>query len=83
MDFFLEGCLLAIVSGSIGWGAAFGLSSLLKLLPMPDAFPGLPVSMETTLLSFSALALIAMLSSLVPAWRASSLTPVEALRSER
>ena len=83
IDFFIEGCLLAIVSGVIGWGGAFGLSSLLKLLPMPDAFPGLPVNMDTTLFSFAALALIAMLSSLVPAWRASSLTPVEALRSER
>ena len=83
VDFFMEGCLLAAVSGSIGWAAAFGLSSLLKLLPMPDAFPGLPVSMNTTLLSFAALALIAILSSLVPAWRAASLTPVEALRYER
>ncbi len=83
VDFFMEGCLLAAVSGSIGWAVAFGLSSLLKLLPMPDAFPGLPVSMDTTLLSFSALALIAVLSSLLPAWRAASLTPVEALRYER
>ncbi len=83
LDFFTEGCLLAIISGAIGWAVAFGLSSLLKLLPMPDAFPGLPVSMDTTLLSFAALALIAILSSLLPAWRAASLTPVEALRSER
>lgn len=83
VDFFMEGCILAAVSGAIGWAAAFGLSSLLKLLPMPDAFPGLPVSMDTTLLSFCALALIAILSSLVPAWRAASLTPVEALRYER
>lgn len=83
VDFFMEGCILAAVSGTLGWAAAFGLSSLLKLLPMPDAFPGLPVSMNTTLLSFCALALIAILSSLVPAWRAASLTPVEALRYER
>lgn len=83
VDFFMEGCLLAGVSGAIGWAGAFGLSSLLKLVPMPDAFPGLPVSMDTTLVSFCALTLIAMLSSLVPAWRAASLTPVEALRYER
>jgi putative ABC transport system permease protein len=83
MDFFIEGCLLAAISGTIGWAVAFGLSSLLKLVPMPDAFPGLPVSMNTTLLSFGALTLIAILSSLLPAWRAASLTPVEALRYER
>jgi putative ABC transport system permease protein len=83
IDFFIEGCLLAVTSGSIGWAVAFGLSALLRLVPMPDAFPGLPVSMNTTLLSFGALSVIAILASLLPAWRAASLTPVEALRYER
>ncbi|MFL6446793.1 MAG: ABC transporter permease [Bryobacteraceae bacterium] len=83
LDFFAEGCLLALMSGSIGWGIAFGLSSLLKLVPMPDMFPGLPVTIATTLVSFSALTLIAIVASLVPAWRAATLTPVEALRYER
>jgi putative ABC transport system permease protein len=83
LDFFVEGCVLAFTSGAIGWGIAFGLSSLLKLVKMPDMFPGLPVSMLTTALCFGALSIIALVSSLVPAWRASSLTPVEALRYER
>jgi putative ABC transport system permease protein len=83
MDFLVEGMVLALVSGLMGWGVAFGLSSLLKLVPMPDMFPGLPVSLETTLLTFLALAVIAVLSSLIPAWRAAALTPVEALRYER
>ena len=30
MDFFVEGCVLALVSGTIGWGIAFGLSAALK-----------------------------------------------------
>lgn len=83
LDFFAEGCLLALISGSAGWAIAFGLSSALKFVPMPDMFPGLPVTMTTTLLSFVALSLIAIVSSLLPAWRAASLTPVEALRYER
>ena len=83
LDFLVEGCLLAFVSGSIGWAIAFGLSALLKLIPMPEMFPGLPVDMGTTLLSFAALAIIAIVSSLFPAWRAAALTPVEALRYER
>jgi ABC-type lipoprotein release transport system permease subunit len=46
-------------------------------------FGGLPVSTSTTLFAFAALALTAILSSLWPAWRGASLTPVEALRYER
>jgi len=46
-------------------------------------FPGLPVSAFTSAIAFGALALIAIVSALIPAWRASALTPVEALRYER
>ncbi|MDP9171549.1 MAG: ABC transporter permease [Acidobacteriota bacterium] len=83
IDFLVEGCVLAFSSGFVGWAIAFGLSSALKLVKMPDMFPGLPVSAITTALSFAALTVIAIASSLFPAWRAASLTPVEALRYER
>ena len=82
-DFMVEGAVLAFVSGFIGWSVAFGLSSALKLVEMPDMFPGLPVSWETTAVAFGTLTVIAVLSALLPAWRASALTPVEALRYER
>ena len=75
--------MLAFVSGAVGWSVAFGLSSMLKLVKMPDMFPGLPVSLTTSILSFTALTIIAVASSLFPAWRAASLTPVEALRYDR
>ena len=70
-------------SGFTGWAVAFGLSNLLKLVKMPDQFPGLPVSAFTSAIAFGALTVIAVVSSLVPAWHAASLTPVEALRDER
>jgi len=82
-DFMVEGAVLAFASGIIGWSVAFGISSALKLVKMPDMFPGLPVSWATTAFAFTTLTVIAVLSSLFPAWRASSLTPVEALRDER
>jgi putative ABC transport system permease protein len=83
IDFLAEGCVLAFSSGFTGWAIAFGLSSSLKLVKMPDMFPGLPVSALTSAVAFGSLAVIAILSALVPAWRAASLTPVEALRDER
>lgn len=83
VDFLAEGCVLAFVSGTTGWLVAFGLSSALKLVKMPDMFPGLPVSMLTSAIAFGSLSVIAVSSALLPAWRAASLTPVEALRYDR
>ena len=83
VDFMAEGGILAFVSGMAGWGAAFGISRLLTLVKMPDVFPGLPVSGETTAVAFGTLGIIAVASSVYPAWRAASMTPVEALRDER
>jgi putative ABC transport system permease protein len=83
IDFLVEGCVLAFTSGFIGWSVAFGISAALSLVKMPDMFPGLPVSQTTSAIAFSALSLIAIASALIPAWRAASLTPVEALRYER
>jgi putative ABC transport system permease protein len=83
IDFLAEGSVLAFTSGLVGWSVAFGLSSALKLVKMPDLFPGLPVSATTSAVAFGALTIIAIASALFPAWRAASLTPVEALRYDR
>jgi putative ABC transport system permease protein len=83
IDFLAEGCVMAFASGFIGWAGVFAISTALTHVKMPDVFPGLPVSGETTALAFAALTIIAIASALFPAWRAASLTPVEALRYER
>ena len=82
-DFFMEGMLLALASGAAGWLASWGLAAVVNRLPLPEMFAGLPVNAQTTMLAFSSLLVVAVLSSVIPAWRAASLTPVEALRYER
>jgi putative ABC transport system permease protein len=82
-DFLLEGVLLAAVSGTMGFLGAYGLAALVNQLPKQDMFGGLPVNGVTTAWAFGALGLIAVASAVWPAWRAASLTPVEALRYER
>jgi putative ABC transport system permease protein len=82
-DFLFEGVLLAALSGVCGWAVAYGLAALVNLIPKQDMFGGLPVDGMTTALAFGALAIIAVASAVFPAWRAASLTPVEALRYER
>jgi putative ABC transport system permease protein len=82
-DFLAEGIFLAVASGLCGWLAAYGIAAAVNQLPKQEMFGGLPVSGTTTALALAALALVAVTSALLPAWRAASLTPVEALRYER
>jgi putative ABC transport system permease protein len=82
-DFLFEGIVLAGVSGLGGFLGAYGLAAVVNSFKLPDLFPGLPVNAATAFWAFSALGLIAVASAAWPAWRAASLTPVEALRYER
>jgi putative ABC transport system permease protein len=83
VDYLLEGVLLAGVSGLFGWAGAYGIAAAVNLLPRQEMFAGLPVSGTTTAVAFGALGAIAVASALWPAWRAASLTPVQALSYER
>ena len=40
-QFFIEALMIAVVSGAIGMGVAYGLCSLVDLLPMPAFFAGI------------------------------------------
>ena len=83
VDYLLEGVLLAGVSGLCGWLGAYGIAAAVNTLPKREMFGGLPVNGTTTAVAFAALGVIAVASALWPAWRAASLTPVEALSYER
>jgi putative ABC transport system permease protein len=82
-DFLLEGIVLALGSGVIGFLGAYGLAAAVNMLPKQEMFAGLPVNGLTAAIAFGALAIIAVASAIWPAYRAASLTPVEALRYER
>jgi putative ABC transport system permease protein len=83
VDYLVEGALLAVVSGVLGWAGSYGIAAIVNAFPKQEMFGGLPVSGVTTAIAFAALGVIAVISAIWPAWRAASLTPVQALSYER
>ncbi len=83
VDYLVEGVILAVVSGLCGWAVSYGIAAAVNMLPKQEMFAGLPVNGATTGIAFVALGLTAVAAALWPAWRAASLTPVDALRYER
>src|SRR6202166_257387 len=81
-QFFLEALVIAALSGGIGLGVAYGICSLVDLLPMPDFFAGLLPTWKSGMLACGLLGAIAVLSALYPARKAASVDPIEALRFE-
>jgi putative ABC transport system permease protein len=81
-QFFTEALLIAFLSGGVGLGVAYGLCSLVDLLPMPDFFAGLLPTWRSGFVATGLLGSIAVLSALYPARKAASVDPIEALRFE-
>ncbi|HKR82648.1 MAG TPA: ABC transporter permease [Terriglobales bacterium] len=81
-QFFIEAMIIAIISGGMGLGVGYGICALVNLLPMPDFFAGLVATWKTGVLACLMLGTIAVFSAMVPARRAASVDPIEALRFE-
>jgi putative ABC transport system permease protein len=81
-QFFIEAMIIALFSGAVGMSIAYGLCWLVDLLPMPAFFAGLVPTWQSGALACGMLGATAVLSALVPAKRAASVDPIEALRFE-
>jgi putative ABC transport system permease protein len=82
-QFFLEGFLLTMLSGAIGFAVAVALCAAVNTLPMPtNRFQGMILTWQAGLSTVAALTLVGVVTSTYPARRAAQLPPIEALRYE-
>jgi len=81
-QFFLEGFILTMVSGAVGFGLALALCAAVNLLPMPPRFQGMILTWPAGLAALVALVVVGVMTSTYPARRAAQLPPIEALRFE-
>ena len=82
MQFFAESMTLTFLAGLAGIFIGWGLCALINLLPKIDFFAGMIVTPGVAWVAFGFLTLVGVLSSIYPAFIASVVDPIEALRYE-
>jgi putative ABC transport system permease protein len=81
-QFFLEGFVLTLISGALGFLVALAICTAVNQLPMPARFQGMILTWQAGAAAVLALVVIGVVTSTYPARRAALLPPVEALRYE-
>ena len=79
-QFFSEGLLLTLLSGTIGLGIGIGLCKVVNMLPLPARFSGMIITWQTAAFSVAALALIGIVAATYPARRAAEMWMTRNLR---
>jgi putative ABC transport system permease protein len=82
MQFFAESMTLTFMAGLAGIFIGWGLCWLINQLPKIDFFAGMIVTPALGWIAFGFLTLVGVLSSIYPAFIASVVDPIEALRYE-
>jgi ABC-type antimicrobial peptide transport system permease subunit len=76
----IEVLLLALIGGALGVAAGYGLIEVIKEISTPDRQPLLRTA--HVWISFASGVAVGLLGGLVPAWKAATLEPIQALRYE-
>jgi putative ABC transport system permease protein len=81
LQFLAEAIVLSFLGGTIGVAFGYGASKFMGRIPMFSQFKTV-VSMGSVMLAFLFSALVGIFFGFYPAWKASKLDPIEALRYE-
>jgi putative ABC transport system permease protein len=82
VSIILEAAGVGVIAAAIGCPAGIGLAKLSATLPVAEQFVQPVVTAEPFLIALSVAVVLSVLGAVIPAWRATRISPAEALRYE-